>query len=340
MQNELDANSGRRNMNKLLSHVIGAVVASSVIAVSSGALGQDAISRWAPTQDMRIIVSSGVGSGFDVIARAAGKLWRKYFGVDLIVQNNAGAGGTLSLDSVNKARADGQTIGLMSSSPYLEQLQEPTFPWNVRDFPIFLGNDTPPVGVLTGTKSGFMNWKDVQNAKRKIVVVRFGKLNIDIPAIKDLLGHKVEVTTAQFGNAAPINAAIESGDAQLWSSVTSITSMEPVKEGRMRVLYVYSDTRLPYLPDVPTHLELGMPAEWINTVVMRLWYAPIGTPPHILASLQERLTRLLNDPEISKWALDTGLVYKIISGEEAKQKQLGMFKILTDNFDIVKEYGG
>jgi len=306
--------------------LISSLAAAAVLASAPQVAAQGAGANWAPSKDMRILLSSGPGSAFDVLARAASKQWPKYFGV--------------SLDHVMKQPKDGHTIGLTSSGTYLDQMLEPTFPWKVTDIPVFLGIDTPPVGVLTGTKGGLNTWDDVRNAKRRVVVVRWGKLSMDIPVIKDLVGRKVDVTTASFGSMGPILSALQSGDGDLWSSVTSVTAMQPVKEGHMRLLFVYANKRLPDLPEVPTHLELGFPAEAVNIVVMRLWYAAIGTPPHILASLGERLSNLFKDPEILPWAKQNGLIYEIISGEAAKEKQLGMYKIITDNVDIHKKYGG
>lgn len=322
------------------SVILGAIAALALLATAPSASAQDASSKWAPSKDMRVVLSSGPGSAFDVLARAASKLWKKYYGVDLIVQNLPGAGGTLSIDRVMKSPKDGHTIGFMSSSPYLDQLIQSTFPWDVRDIPVFLGIDTPPVGVLTGAKTGFKTWQDVRNAKRRIVIVRWGKLSLDVSIIKDLVAHGVDVSTASFGSFAPIMSAIQSGDGDLWSSVTSITAMEHVREGTMRPLFVYSNERVPYLPDVPTHLELGFPENWINVVVMRLWYAPIGTPDNVTASLGARLANLFKDPEIAPWAHKNGLIYKVITGDKAKQKQLGLHKILTDNLEIYKKYGG
>ncbi len=307
-------------------------------ALTSPAKAQE-ICDWKPTKTMRLVVTTGAGTAFDVLARAAANHWEKYFGVDLIVQNVTGGGGTLGIDDVMKAR-DANTIGLMPSVHYLDQLVQPAFPWKPSDIPIFLGIDTPPVGVLTGTESGYETWEQVRESDKRVIVVRFQGLTYDMPLLVDLAEHGVDIATASFDSFAPIMSSIQSGDGQLWSSVLSLTAMDQVKEGTMRVLYVYADERLPDLPDVPTHKELGMPENWISTSVSRMFFAPPETDEGTLDCMNKRLNALLDDPEIYPWAVKNGIIYKIVSGEKTRKDTQGLYEIIDGNKELFEKYGG
>ena len=295
---------------------------------------------WKPGKNMDMIVASGVGTAYDILARAMARLWPKYFEVSLIVQNISGAGGGLGVDRVAKAKPDGQVIGFMSTSPYLSESIESTFPWKIDDIPIFLAAATPPYVIVTGGNSPFKTWDDVRKSKRRVAMGSTGRAVGDVPHLKDLIDHGVEVTTAVFGGTPATMAAIQSGDADLWSSVASISIMEPIAAGQLRPLFLYATQRYPTLPDVPTHIEVGMAEEYKYITSMRLWFAPPKTPAPILASLEARMTALLKDPEIEKWAKDNGLVDKIVSGGDAAKSAEGFVGILRKHFDIYQKYGG
>ncbi|AJE48826.1 Bug family tripartite tricarboxylate transporter substrate binding protein [Celeribacter indicus] len=311
----------------------------SIAMLTAPVQAQDAC-EWQPSRDMRLIVTTGAGSAFDVLARAAANQWEKYFGVDVVVQNLPGAGGLLGVDEVLSSRPDGNVIGLMPSTGYLDQLIEPSFPWDVRDIPVFLGISTPSIGVLTSVDSGYETWEDVRNSDDRLVIVRWDKLTMDMPIVVDLSEHDADIATAAFDSFAPIIASIQSGDAQLWSSVLSVTAMEHVEEGTMRVLFVYSDERLPNLPDVPTYRELGMPEEWGTNSVSRMWFAPVDTPQETLDCLNERLGQLLEDPEIGPWARENGIIEEIVPGEQTKTQQEGLYEIISEHNDLYMEHGG
>ena len=296
--------------------------------------------EWKPTQTMQMIVASGAGTAYDVMARGMSKHWEKYFGVKLVVQNIAAAGGSLGFDRVATSKPDGHTIGFMSRSPYIGEMMKKSFAWNLSDVPMILGADTPPYAVATGTKSPFKAWDDVRKAKTRIKIGIAGQLATDIVVIKDLLERKVEVTSASFGGTNQIVTAIQAGDVDVWTTVASQTLLDPVKAGHVRPLFTLATTRYSELPDTPTYLELGMPEEYKNVGAIRLWFAPIGTPQAIVDETAKRMTALLDDPELKDWNKTNGFVEALMSGAAAKATQDGLYKIIKDNDDIYQKYGG
>jgi tripartite-type tricarboxylate transporter receptor subunit TctC len=317
----------------LLNLAAGFVLLGPLPALSAEA-------EWKPSNNMELVVASGVGTAYDVLARAMSRLWPKYFGVSLIVQNIAGAGGGLGVDRVVKSKPDGQMIGLMSTSPYLSESIEPTFPWKIGDIPVWIAAATPPYVIVTGANSPYKTWEDLRHAKKRVAVGSTGRAIGDVPHIKDLLDHGVEVTTAVFGGTPATLAAIESGDADIWSSVASISVMEPIQQKHVRPLFVYADKRYYTLPDVPTHIEVGMAEEYKYVSSIRMWFAAPKTPANILKGLETRTTALLNDPEIKDWAKDQGLVDSILSGKQAEESIQGYAGIARKYYDVYQKFGG
>lgn len=296
--------------------------------------------EWKPTETTQMIVASGAGTAFDVMSRGMSKIWEKHFGVRMVVQNLAAAGGALGVDRVATSKPDGNTLGFMSRSAFLSQMLKPDFPWKIDDLPIVLGADTPPYVITTSAKSAFKTWDDVRKSKTRVKIGIAGQISTDVAVIRDLIDRKVEVTTASFGGTNQIVTALQAGDVDVWTVVASQTAMDPIKAGHVRPLFVFANQRYSLLPDTPTHIELGMPAEWTNVSAVRLWFAPIGTPVEIQAGVAKRIVSLLEDPEIKDWNYSNGFVEKILSGAEAKATQVGMHKIIADNIELFNKFGG
>ena len=294
---------------------------------------------WQPPGTMNVIVATAAGGAYDVLARAMSRHWEKYFGVKAIVQNQGAAGGSLGMDRVATSKPDGLTIGFMSRAPYLGEMFTKTFVWNIDDLPIVLAIGTPPYALVTGSTSPYKTWDDVRKSKTRVRIATANQLATEVTFIRDLLDHGREVTTANL-NASAIVTSLQANDVDIWASVASLVILDPIKGGHLRPLYTFDTQRYKPLPDVPTHIELGMPANWKDVNSSRLWFAPIGTPNDVTDSIAKRMTALLNDPEIKSWSEEQGLVDGIIPAADAKRSQAGLYKLMKDNDDIVKKYGG
>jgi tripartite-type tricarboxylate transporter receptor subunit TctC len=294
---------------------------------------------WKPKGTMTAIVASGAGGAYDVLQRAMSKHWVKYFGVKVIVKNMKGAGGSLGMNRIATSKPDGQIIGFSSRSPYLGELLKRNFPWNIEDIPVIMAAKTPPYAFSVSTKSKFNSWEDLRSLKRKVRLGVASQLSTELLIVKDLVDHGRNVTTASMKTTELIQSTI-AGDLDIWNVVTSKTFMDPYKAGDIKPLVFLSEKRDSRFPNVPTHIELGMPAHWTAFQAIRMWYAPIGTPKNIISSIEARMTKLLNDPGIKGWAEKSGFVKGLISGKEAKARQVGAVAIIKKNMALYKKYGG
>lgn len=294
---------------------------------------------WQPSGTMNVIVATAAGGAYDVLARAMARHWEKYFGVKAIVQNLGAAGGSQGMDRVATSKPDGLTIGLMSRAPYLGEMFTKTYQWNVNDLPLILAIGTPPYALVTGINSPYKTWADVRQSKTRVRIATANQLATEVTFIRDLLDHGREVTTANL-NASAIVTSLQANDVDIWASVASLVILDPIKNKQLRALYTFDTTRYKPLPDTPTHVELGMPANWKDVNSSRLWFAPVGTSKEITESIAKRMIALLNDSDIKTWSEEQGLVDGIIPAADAKRSQDGLYKLMKDNDDIVKKYGG
>ena len=298
-----------------------------------------AAAEWKPKGNMTVVVTSGAGAAYDVLARAMAKHWVKYFGVKAIVKNIKGAGGTLGMDRVAHSKPNGQTIGFTSRSPYLTELIKRSFPWKVEDIPVIIAATTPRYAFTVSTKSPFKTWDDIRKAKRKIRIGIASRLTTELAIISDLTKHGREVATGSMKTAELITSVI-AGDLDIWNVVTSKTFEDVWRAGDVTPLVFLSDKRDPRFPNVPTHIELGMERDWMAFQSIRMWFTAIGTPKPIIKSIGDRITKLLDDPAIKDWADKSGFVKGLIPGDEAKNAQAAAVNMIKKNWDLYKKYGG
>lgn len=251
-----------------------------------------------PSRPITLVVPFAAGGPTDIIARVTAQAMTTVLGQQVVVENQVGAGGTIAINRVAKATADGhtilishvnhatsatlyrnlpyrsaddfETIGLVTDGPMV-LLGRPGFPAeNARDALQRLRTEQDRVsyghaGVGSGSHlCGLMLFSAVQ-ARPTIVAYRGTG-----PAMNDLLGGQIDL---------------------LCDQVTSAISQ--IRGGRVRAYAVTSTTRLTALPDVPTLREMGVADFEVN--VWHGLYAPRGTPAPIVARLNEALRTVLRD---------------------------------------------
>ena len=244
---------------------------------------------------------SSPGGGLDFIARAVGRELTAAWGQSVVVDNRAGAGGTLGPDLVAKAAPDGYTLLVVSASFAVNPSVYPKLPYDsVRDFaPIVLATTQPQVLVVNAGVAA-------KSLKELIALARAkpGALNYASPGA----GTLSQLTFELFKSAAGVNivhvpykgaglsmAAVVAGETQT-STGSTISATPHLKSGRLRALATTGPKRSPALPDVPTMAEQGLGGATITG-----WYgflAPARTPRPVVDKLNAELGRVLQLPEM------------------------------------------
>ncbi len=252
---------------------------------------------------LTIVVPTAAGGGNDAMARTIGQKLGVLLNRTVIVENKAGANGSLASEFVAKAAPDGNTlmfgyIATHAMNPALQKLRYDP----VKDFePVGLVGYSPTLMVVnTGVKV-----KDVKDLvrllKEKPDDFSFASAgNGTAPHFAAEL-FKMSTQTSMLhvpykGSAPAINDTIGGQTQIMFPSL--FTGVPFVKTNRLQALAIAGTKRSPLLPDVPTLKEVG-----IAGVEVEQWYAifaPAKTPKETVAKLNQALNKVLEDKEIIK----------------------------------------
>ena len=309
--------------------VVAAILASD-IAIGTAA-AQDAAKY--PTQPIRVIVPFAPGGASDFVARLIQPGMTQFLGQQVVVENRAGAAGNVGMDVAARGAPDGYTIflgnvGTISINPSLfsDLTVKPE-----KDFiPVSIVADTP--GILIANPKFPPN-----NAKELVDYAKAnqGKVNFASPGSGSLNRLEMEVFRLNAGldmnhvpykgGAGPAVADIMGGHVELMFTTIS-SAIQHVKGGRLKALGVTTKERVPQLPDVPTMLEQGFPANvsssWQGVLV------PAGTPRPIIDKLHAALVHAVADPKVVERMAEAGVIattskspeeFKAYLAEDAKK---------------------
>jgi tripartite-type tricarboxylate transporter receptor subunit TctC len=247
-----------------------------------------------PTQPVTIIMAWGAGGATDVVARALQPVWAKNLGGNIIIKNVVGAAGTIGTAEAAAASPDGHTIivtpaGPMTTQPHLRKL-----PYAVSSFaPIGRIAISPQVMMVPKT-SPYKTLQDLLNAAKKepgkIIAASTGAGTLPHIGIIVLNQMGYEMKHLPFKGSADAMKALLGGTAHVFSDQAQLVPAFDV-----RPLATWTAKRLPEFPDVPALKEFGIDVDIYNWVGA---FAPLKTPPDILAKLESSLLETLKDPAI------------------------------------------
>jgi tripartite-type tricarboxylate transporter receptor subunit TctC len=257
-----------------------------------------------PSKPIRLVVPFPAGGATDLLARSIAQGLGNALGQPLVVDNRAGAGGTLGSGEVAKAVADGHTLLVATSSTHgIAPHLNPNLTYNVEaDF-------TPIAQVATATNVMLVP-KDlpVSTVKEFIAYAkaRPGQLNYATSGNGTIVHLTTEAFKAQAGvfilhipyrGTALAIPDLVSGKVQLlFDSVVS--GLPHVKDGKLKALAVTSARRSALVPELPTLAESGLPGfestTWFGV------YGPKGLPADITNRVAAELQRALAKPDVAE----------------------------------------
>lgn len=267
-------------------------LASLVLGTSVPAAAQPADSY--PSKLIRIVVGFPAGGPADIGARILAAGLQETLKQNVIVDNRTGAGGSIAAQLVAKSPPDGYTLLVATASLTLNPALSPNIGYDaVRDF--------VPVGLLATQANALAvtstlpvkTLKELQALakKHKVTYATAGvgtSSHLSATYLINVLW-KTDATPVPYRGAGPAGIAVASGETPI--AFMTITGVLPLQQrGKVRILAVVSDKRLPALPDVPTMAELGYPQlnpSW--TAV----FAPAETPPLVAQKLNDAINQVL-----------------------------------------------
>ena len=216
---------------------------------------------WAPDRPVTFLGPFAAGGAFDLTARAMARGMEPLLGQPVAVMNRTGAGGTIMLAELARARPDGQTIGLLSvnTNAIAPQLNEVAFD-PVNDFTPILTYGSFTTFVAVPRNSPITDLRAMMAEAR----TRPGSLNVGVSAIGSnahlvmarlTAQERAEVTFVPFGGGAPAVAALLGGHVHC--AVVSGEILPSVRDGSLRLVAVLNGQRAAEFPNVPTLLDLN-----------------------------------------------------------------------------------
>ena len=281
-----------------IAKIIAAIAAWAGILISpTAALAQSDY----PNKPVKLIVGFAPGGSTDIVARIVAQRLGERLGQTIVVENRAGAGGTIGADAAAKAPSDGYTLTLGTTSTHaIAAGVYSKLPYNpVTDFtPISLVAITPYLLVVNPEVQA-------RNLKEFLALAKSqpGKLNyasagngtathLAMEMLKDAA--KVDLVHIPYKGNAPADTAILAGEVQaVFGSMPAL--LQNTKANKVRPLAVGTATRSPALPDVPTVAEQGYPgfeaALWLGIM------GPANMPKPVVDRLHKEIVAIVATPE-------------------------------------------
>src|SRR4051812_22257749 len=280
-----------------------ALAAAGLAAIAVGAQAQAAFPGDKP---ITIVVPFTAGGPTDRVARDLAEAMRKPLGgISIVVDNAAGAGGSIGANKVAKATADGHTL-------LLHHIGMATMPTLVRNIPFKVESDFEYLGMVNEVPMTLIgkpslpanNYKELTGwiAQNK------GKINLanaGVGSASHLCGLlfqnavQVDMTTVPYKGTGPAMTDLIGGQVDLMCDQTTNTTSQ-IEGKKVKAYAVTTSKRLttPALKDLPTLQEAGL-----KNFEVTIWhglYAPKGTPPDIQKKLNDALKVALKDPDFIK----------------------------------------
>ncbi|MBO9650542.1 MAG: tripartite tricarboxylate transporter substrate binding protein [Variovorax sp.] len=277
-------------------------LAMSALALSALALGS-AQAETFPSRPIKIIVPFAAGGTGDVLIRTLQEPLQRRLGQPIIVENRLGASGSMGTVFVKNSQADGYTLLQVGNSTVTTPMLQKAANYDSQ-------KDLAPVGLIATTPMVFLLNPVVPatNIKQLIDYAKAnpGKLEFS-SAGRGSLAH---LATESFNQAAGLKMvfvpyqgasqavnAVLAGDVKVALTTPSDAINAFVSAGRVHMLAVSSEKRSPLLPDVPAISET-LPNFAVNAFFGLS--APAGTPPAIIAKLNDALNKSIAEPQVQE----------------------------------------
>lgn len=256
------------------------------------------------------VVMFGPGGDYDLLAREMAPFLSEELGVNVVVDNQPGAGGLVAWNNLYRQEGDVELISWATGQGLVGSVlaEQEGVEFELEEF-TWLGRASAEPRILTtGADGRIESVDDLLEAEG----VTFGSTGpgsssyIDGSVIFDGMGVDGEHVTG-FEGDPEIWLALNQGNVDLASGPLGV-NIRPVEAGEHRLLLVLGDERLPDYPDVPHLLELDLPEEQLaileahvaSSQLGRLMIAPPGIPEDQAAVLEQALMNIWTDPELQE----------------------------------------
>lgn len=317
------------------------LLASAAAAAQGPAFAQAA--PW-PSRPLRLLIGYPPGGSTDVAGRLLAEQLGRRLGQQVVVENRAGASGTVATTAVVRAEPDGYTL-MLAASPEVSitPITMKAMPYDpVRDLqPITLVGQVPFFLVVNPAVPANTLEEFITYARANPASLNYSSFGNNTS--NHLAGELFKALTNTRGVHVPYKGSGPSlidliGGQVQYTFDTPPAVLEHVRSGKLRALAVATRQRLASAPQVPTFAEAGLPSfsggTWFGL------FAPAKTPRAVVDRLNTEAVSLLNSPELAKSFADRGIVASPQTPEEFGrfvQSEVNKWKDLAAKVGIVAE---
>ena len=264
-----------------------------------------------PTRPIRLIVGYPAGGATDIAARLVGQKLSPVFGQTVVIDNRAGASGTIAATIVASAEPDGHTLSFAASPEaaiYRALMKKPPYD-SLKDFqPVTLVGRVPFMLVVHPSVGASTVKELVALAKAKPGSINFASFGSGTS--NHLVGEAfraatgIEIVHVPYKGSAPALADLLGGQVQMTFDAVPVV-LPQVKAGKLKALAVATAKRSALAPNVPTMDESGVPG-----FVGGTWFgvlAPARTPAAIVDRLSREIAAVLHAPDVVQTFNDRGI---------------------------------
>ncbi|MCX2865460.1 tripartite tricarboxylate transporter substrate binding protein [Paucibacter sp. PLA-PC-4] len=272
------------------------------LVLGLGLVGLNALAQTYPNRSIRLIVPFPAGGATDLLARAISQKLGSQLGQTVLVDNKAGAGGSLGSSEGAKAAPDGYTLVLTTSSTHaIGPHLNPRLPYKVDE-------DFTPVAHVANAANVVLvpNSLPVKDVRELIALVKSKPGQYNYASSGN--GTIVHLTSEAFktqanvfithipyrGTGLAVPDLVVGNVHLLFDSIVS--GMPHVKEGRLKALAVTGKSRSALAPQLPTVAESGLPG--FESITWFGVYGPKGLPTAVVAKLNSELNIAMQSPEV------------------------------------------
>lgn len=291
-------------MNKFLTSLLAATILSAAAANAAEY----------PEKPIKIIVPYAPGGASDNLGRKVASILSKTFDQPVYIDNKPGAGGIIAGKTLASAPPDGYTIGVfdptaITVTPHL--YKKPPYDSLTAFQPITRLVDNAQIVVVAPTSKinsfqQLVSYAQAHPGTPYGTSAAVGITMLDFERLSAMAGFKM--TNAPYRGSVPVLQDLIGG--QLEFAVSDIASaMQFIKAGKVKPLAVASLQKLDSLPEVPALAKTGYPG--FESVAWFGFFAPAGTPQHVIDRLNTALNTIGRSVEFRDWAAEQGFVVNV-----------------------------
>jgi tripartite-type tricarboxylate transporter receptor subunit TctC len=296
---------------------------------------------WAQAdRPLKFILPNATGSGVDAITRAAAPAIGKALGVNVVVENQAGASGVIGLQAMAKNPPDGLTLSVVSNNVVI-------FPSVIKNLPFEMPGDFTPIAVLGATPLVLVAnpQKMPTSSSREFIAALRAKPDgynfgsggtgtiLHLAAEMFVDEARVKARHIPYKGVGPMVTDLLGG--QIDFAVLALPSVQQhIKSGALKAVGMCGDKRSAAAPDIPTFVEQGLP-----TYVIDAWFGvlgPKGMSAATVKKVNDALVQAFNDPAVKETMAKQGNTIAISTPEHAQR----VFRSEMERFAaLVKKVG-